>query len=128
MFFDSDLTKTVMASVENLTGKKAEFIFFDSPDIAVFRHDSGKWFAVFMNIPYRKLGINREGNLDIVNLKCEPNLISLLVGDERFFRGYHMNKEHWLSVPLDSRVSLEEIMPLVKESYNLTTLKKERKL
>ena len=44
---------------------------FPKDDIScVFRHtDNQKWFAIAMVVPYRTIGINRDGNVDILNVK-----------------------------------------------------------
>ena len=40
------------------------------------RHPANrKWFALAMNIPARRLGLPSNARMDIVNLKCDPNLI-----------------------------------------------------
>ena len=56
-----------------------------------------------------------------VNVKAEP------MWGEHWRRvypavlpGYHMNKQHWISVVLDGSMSDGEIRPLIAESYALT--------
>ena len=49
------------------------------PNYQVFRHcNNQKWFALIMDVPKNKLGIQDEDILDVVNFKCNPILISLL--------------------------------------------------
>ena len=39
---------------------------------------------------------------------------------EGILPGYHMNKEHWISVVLDGSVAIEHIHELIQDSYALT--------
>ncbi len=94
------------------------------PDYRVFRHrDNQKWFAIIMNVPKEKLGLEEEGSLDIVNFKCDPNLVGSLLSEPGFFPAYHMNKEMWISVALDSSAPQEKILMLLEMSYQLTEKK-----
>ena len=38
---------------------RADYPFEDDFETGVFRHESGKWFALAMNIGERKIGTNR---------------------------------------------------------------------
>ena len=95
---------------------------FKMDDVScVFRHaDNRKWFALTMNIPYRTLGIAREGNVDILNIKCDPILIGSLRGRPGILPAYHMNKDKWLTLLLDGSAAREDIIPLLSMSYDLT--------
>ena len=61
-----------------------------------------------------------EGRIDIVDVKAKPEDIDRLILKNGFYRGYHMNKRHWLTIVLDGTVSLEEIAALLDRSYDLT--------
>ena len=87
----------------------------------ICRHRSSrKWFAVVMRVAYGKLGLPREGTADGVNFKCDP----LLTGSYRLqpgvLPGYHMNKEHWLTVLLDGTAEDDLIKELLEISFDLT--------
>ena len=87
----------------------------------VFRHtDSRKWFALTMRIPYRTLGMDRDGSVDVLNIKCDPLLIGSLRGKTGFRPAYHMNKDKWITVLLDGSVQQEEITALLAMSYGMT--------
>ena len=106
---------------------RADYPFEDDPVTGVFRHESGKWFALAMNISERKLGTAGEGRVDVVNLKCSPEVIESLVGIETgIYRAYHMNKTHWLTVAL-SQCDDDTILWLLGISYDLTGSKKKFK-
>ena len=98
---------------------------FSRDDIScVFRHiDNRKWFGIAMAIPYRTLGINRKGNVDILNIKCSPVVIGPFRGKPGFRPAYHMNKDKWITVLLDGSAGQEEIISLLDMSYSMTASK-----
>ena len=102
-------------------GVLPEYPWASSPSFAVFRHDNNKkWFAVIMEIKKEKIGISEEGTVNVVNFKCDPLLIGTLVNDNGIHKGYHMNKNHWITVRLDGSVDEEKIKWLTRISYELT--------
>ncbi len=97
-------------------------------DSMVFRHiDTGKWFALVMRVRKDKLGYKGDEMMDIINLKSEPMLIDSLVLKNGIHRAYHMNKQQWLSLELNEKVSDGEIENLIALSYELTDKKIKRK-
>ncbi len=93
----------------------------------VFRHvDNRKWFALTMHIPYRALGITRNGNVDILNLKCDPILIGSLRGKPGILPAYHMNKDKWITLLLDGSAERGDIEALLAMSYELTAARPRR--
>ena len=102
-------------------GTAGEYLFAKYPNFLVFRHQgSNKWFAVIMDIPRKNLGLPGEGEISVVNLKCDTRLIGSFREEPGIFPGWHMNKAHWLSVALDGSVEDEKIRFLVDMSYELT--------
>lgn len=99
-----------------------EYPWKNYPDYAVLRHhNNGRWFGLVMNISGEKLGLKNEDNVDILNVKVRPEDVGSLRQIEGIFPAYHMNKEHWISVLLESSVSSLEIYELLKDSYLLTS-------
>ena len=87
-----------------------ENLFARYPDFQVFRHAGNqKWFAVLMDIPRRNLGLEGEGSISVVNLKCDTRLIGSFRMEPGIFPGWHMNKAHWLTVGLDGTAEVEKI-------------------
>ena len=98
-----------------------EHLFAKYPSFLVFRHNGNrKWFAVIMDIPRKNLGLPGEGEISVVNLKCDTRLIGPFRQEPGIFPGWHMNKAHWLTVALDGTVEDEKIRFLVEMSYELT--------
>ena len=98
-----------------------EYLFARYPNFQVFRHTGNKkWFTVLMDIPRKNLGLEGNGEISVVNLKCDTRLIGSFRMEAGIFPGWHMNKAHWLSVALGSTVEDEKIKFLVDMSYELT--------
>ena len=92
----------------------------------IFRHAGNrKWFAVAMRVPYPRLGMEREGSVDIVDVKCSPLLMGAYRGQPGILPGYHMNKEHWLTILLDGRAEEELIKELLEISFDLTNSRRK---
>ena len=107
---------------------KADYPFEEDFETGVFRHESGKWFAIAMNIPRSKLGLAGGEHIDVVNFKCAPEIIESIAGVELgVFRAYHMNKIHWLTVALDGSCDDDMIAWLLGISYDLTRGKIKKK-
>ena len=106
-------------------GVSPEYPWIKYPFFSVFRHASNnKWFAVIMTIDKSKLGINEDGQIDVVNLKCDANIIPSMWEQEEIFPAYHMNKEHWLTVAIDGTANDNNLKFLLALSYDLIDKKK----
>ncbi len=106
---------------------KADYPFEEDFETGVFRHTgTGKWFAIAMNIPSGKLGIDSSDTIDVVNFKCAPEVIESLIGIEPgIYPAYHMNKIHWLTVNL-SECDGDTVSWLLGISYDLTDRKRRK--
>lgn len=112
--------KRVFSYIEEKFGAQGERIFDKHPEFAVFRHAKNqKWFAVFMRVDGGKLGLKGGEALEILNLKCKPDLAAILRDADQILPAYHMNKKHWISVCLDA-VPREQIEDLIEQSRELT--------
>ena len=77
-----------------------------------------------LNLPKSRFGLSDSGKTDVINLKCEPLYISLTVDGKGLFRGYHMNKENWMSVFLDGSVEFDKVCEIIDMSYQIINNKK----
>jgi len=90
----------------------------------VFRHpENRKWFALSMSVPRGTLGLRRDGNVDILNVKCDPLLMGAFRGKPGFLPAYHMNKDKWITVLLDGSAGREDIEALLAMSHRMTAPK-----
>ncbi len=78
---------------------------------------SGKWFALILNVERRRLGLEGEGTVNILNVKADSDMIMLLADTKGYMPAYHMNKLHWLTILLDGTLGLEQIKAHIDESY-----------
>lgn len=109
------------AYITEICSTEGEHLFAKYPSFLVFRHNGNrKWFAVIMDIPKKNLKLPGDGEISVVNLKCDTRLIGSFREELGIFPGWHMNKAHWLSVALDGTVEDEKIQFLVDMSYELT--------
>ena len=114
--------------IEDFYGIKYDCPFEDELDAWCFRHpDNKKWFALVMRIKKRKLGIDSDEYIDVVNMKCAPEIMDDLYFESGVFPAYHMSKKHWLTLALDGSCADETIMWVTKISYDLTRKKIGRK-
>ena len=122
------ITEQLFAYAENTYGVTPDYPFSTAPTYAVLRHMSNrKWFALFMDVPRCRLGLDGEETVEILNIKCDPILGGSLRLQEGYFPAYHMNHEGWLTILLDGTVAVEDIIPLLDMSFELTMVKPKKK-
>jgi len=104
---------------------KIEFLWARFPDDAIFRHnDNRKWYGIVMGVLYKKLGIDREGKVYVLNVKIDdPSLLDFLLHQQGFFGAYHQTKGKWISISLDGSVPFPQIKDLIDMSYIATSKK-----
>ena len=96
-----------------------EYLWSKSPDSAVLRHKNGKWYAVLMRVEKSKLGLDGDGTVDVLDVKCDPEMTGMIIQTYGFLPGYHMNKQHWITILLDGSVSEAKIRDFLDMSYDL---------
>lgn len=108
----------IFGYVKKKYGTEPEYLWERNPSYAVLRHqDNGKWYGILMDVPKNKLGLSGTDAVDILDVKCEPAMIDLLRQSPGFLPGYHMNKNHWVSILLDGTVSEGTILDLLDMSF-----------
>lgn len=116
--FNGEQTEKIFSFIKEKYGIEAEYLFEDSPNIAVFRKkENKKWFMVVMKIDWKKLNVSNEGDVEIINLKAPPEEVKKLIEREDIYPAYHMNKKHWVSVCLNRTVLDSEAFNLIVKSY-----------
>lgn len=111
-------------------GIAEDYPFGNDETSAVFRHSSNKkWFALVMNIPASRLGIQSDKHIDVVNVKCDTLMLGSIIRENGIYTAYHMNKAHWISIALDGTADDDKVKWLVDMSYDMTKKKiKAKKL
>ena len=112
----------ILEYVKAAYNTKPDYPWPKYPAHAVLRHPrDGKWYGLIMTVPMEKLGLPGTEMVELINLKCEPDLIDFIRNEPGVVPGYHMNKEHWVSILLDSPFPREEILHLISLSHELTS-------
>ena len=118
--FKANYTKEIVAYVKNKYGDELEFLWEKSPKNAVIRRkSSNKWYAVILTISKRKIGLESDEVIEVINLHNIPKEIEKLIDYKRYFPAYHMNKKHWCTICLDGTIELKEIYKKIDISYEL---------
>lgn len=121
MIFKSDAAIKAIHYIKEKYDVEPAFLWEKFPETAAFRHWKNlKWFGVMMTVQKKKLGIDAEGKVEALVIKCDPILIGTLINGRGYLPAYHMNKEHWITVLLDGSVPENEIYDLIDLSYSLT--------
>ena len=99
-------------------GADREHLWVKFPNYTVFRHyGNRKWFALIMDIPRSKIGLDGAETIDILDVRCNSVLIGSLLQEDGFYPAYHMNKGSWITIALDDRVEPEKIKWLLDMSF-----------
>ena len=85
---------------------------------------SGKWYALFMDVPAKCLSLEGDQAVNVVNVKAAPETVATAVDNVHVFPAYHMNKKHWLTVLLNATTDVEYLKQLFATSYALSDGKK----
>ncbi len=123
--FKSEYAKLVIQYIRDKYGAEAEYLWEKFPSNAIFREEiTQKWYAALLTVEKRKIGIDEDGTIEIIDLKETPDNIAALVDGKNYLAGYHMNKKHWCTICLDGSVPIEEIYERIDISFG--TLKKPK--
>lgn len=102
-------------------GAQPEYLWARYPSYAVLRHSRNrKWFAVVMDVPRDRLGLDGTGRVELVDLKVDPLLSGSLREQPGILPAYHMHKGNWVSVLLDGTADWDLIAFLTEMSFRLT--------
>ena len=110
-------TEEIFEYVQKQYGTVPEYLWSKSPDSVVLRHKNGKWYAVFMTVEKSKLGLEGNDLVAIMDVKCDPEMTSMIIQTYGFLPGYHMNKQHWITILLDGSVSEAKTLDFLDMSY-----------
>lgn len=118
--FKSEQTKRLIEHVREKYGRELEFLWEKFDDNAVWRRgDTNKWFAAVLTVSRRKLGLDSDEIVEIIDLRLPPEEMAALVDNKRYFPGWHMNKKHWYTIILDGSVPFEELCERIDVSCSL---------
>lgn len=118
--FKSNMTKALIAHVRDIYGDELEFLWKNFPDNAIWRRkDNRKWYGVLLTVSKKKLGLESDEIVEIIDLREQPEMIKSLLEQDNYYPGWHMNKKHWYTIILDGTVSFDEICHHIDVSYKI---------
>ena len=74
---------------------------------------------MIMSVEKSKLGFEGDDTVDILDVKCDPEMTGLIIQTYGFLPGYHMNKQHWITILLDGSMSEAKTLDFLDMSYDL---------
>ena len=118
--FSSNQAKELIKFIKELYGDELEFLWEKFKDTAIWRRkDNQKWYGTIMNISKRKLGVDSDEMVTIVNVRFPAEKLDDIIDNQTYFKAYHMNKKHWVSIVLET-LSFSDLKKRIEESYFLT--------
>ncbi len=120
-FFKCNQTKEVIKYIKDKYNDDLEYLWEKFPTDAIWRNKkSGKWYGLLLVIEESKLGINSKNIVEIIDLRYQKSNIENIVDNKKIFRGYHMNKNSWITIKLDGSFDIKDIYKLIDNSYELS--------
>ena len=124
--FKYEQSYQVIDYIKNKYNDDVEYLWEKFPDNAVARRkDNQKWYLAILTVCKDKLGLDSKEKVEVIDLRAEPEEITNLTKDSAYpiYPGYHMNKKHWITIPLDGSAGLNEIYKRIDKSYILAKRK-----
>jgi predicted DNA-binding protein (MmcQ/YjbR family) len=123
-YFINNQSNRITELIKEKYNDLPEFLWADDTTTGVFRNKNNKkWYGIIMNIKKNKIALGDE-NVDVINVKLDPDKILKLLETPGYYKAYHMNKKYWITIILDETLSDDEIIKNIEESYNYTKGKK----
>lgn len=103
-------------------GVSPDYPFSKYKNAAVLRHlDNQKWFAILIELPGDKLGLDNKNIYPIMNIKAPTAVIGSLCALPWARPAWHMHKAHWVSVLLHHpSLTQQAARTLLHTSFELT--------
>lgn len=121
--FKSKQSREIIAYLKDKYATELEYLWEKHSNNAAFRNKvNNRWFGVMLTVSAKKLGIDSDEFIEIIDLKYQKEKIEEIVDNKVVFSGYHMNKKSWITIKLDDSVKTEEIFRLIDNSYNLSNI------
>ena len=120
---------SVLAYIKRQYGVTPEHPWAKYPEYATFKaKENDKWFALIMRVSRRSLGLSGEEMLWVMNVKAAPDFIMMASSIPGYLPGYHMNKQHWLTILLNDAVPMDQIKNCIDVSYRMVTDSPSRRI
>ena len=118
--FKTNQSQMVIEYVRKKYGDELEFLWKKSPDNAIWRRkDNQKWYGAILTVNGRKIGLDSDRMVEIIDLRMKPENRNDILSREHYYPGWHMNKKSWYTLVFDDGIDDEEIKLRITESYEL---------
>ena len=123
--FRAEQTRKVIEYARDRYGDELEFLWQRFPKDAVLRcRENQKWYAVLMAVSRRKLGLETDEEVEIIDLRFAKNeALDFAASNANVYPGYHMNKNNWITIILDGSMATEQVLELLDQSYRIAAEK-----
>ena len=115
------MQKTYHAKVERPWASYPDYITFKDVEV-------DKWFALIMPVSRKSLGgkaladgARPDQIIPVINVKADTEWIYQISQTPGYMPGYHMNKQHWLTIFLDGTVPYDQVLDCIDASYRMVT-------
>ncbi len=124
-YFISDQANRIAKLIEEKYNDIPEFPWKTDQGSGIFRNPANnKWYGLIMDINKNKIDKGNE-IVEIINIKLDEKEIEKLLKLKGFYKAYHMNKTHWITIILDDTLKDKEIMEYIEKSHKFTEFTKE---
>ena len=116
--FKNPISKNIISYVHEKYNDELEYLWEKFPEFAIVRNKNNKkWYMLIAKINGNVLneGISKE--VEIINVRYDKEKIESIVDNISIFRGYHMNKNNWITIVLNNKVPIKKIYELIDDSY-----------
>lgn len=118
--FKTRQAQMLIEFVRKTYGDELEFLWTKFPDNAIWRRkDNKKWYGAILTVQRKKLGLDSDEVVEIIDLRLQPELMQELISIKNYYPGWHMNKKSWYTMILDDSIPDKELCQRVLESYEL---------
>src|SRR5574344_895082 len=124
-YFNTEQANRISTLICKIYGDKPVFLWEKYSEYGVFKNAlNTKLYVLIININLNKLADHLpKKDMDILNLKLNPDNIQKLLLNPGYYKAYHMNKANWITIILDDTVKDDILMELIKTSHQLTDKK-----
>ena len=117
-------SKEIIEYINNKYNDKLEFLWEKFDDNAIWRNkENNKWYGALLKVSGKKLGIDSDEIVEIIDLRYQKENIINIIDNKKVFKGYHMNKNNWITIILDDSMKIKDILDLIDNSYKLSLKK-----
>ncbi len=122
--FKSKQAKEVIQYEKEKYADDLEYLWKKFPNNAIWiNKKNNKWYGALLVVAENKLGVASDKVVDILDLRYPKENIRKIIDNKKVFEGYHMNKEHWITIRLDGSMDINEIFQFIDLSYDLSLKK-----